>query len=113
LSSMSGFHRQPFMAVGSAADVADQIESWLDEHDIDGINLVQYHSPDTASDFIEFAVPELRRRGRLRDTYVPGETLRERVHGVGPRVAENHPAARFRGGKNLDESIEEANLQTV
>ncbi|PCE16422.1 monooxygenase [Microbacterium sp. SZ1] len=103
LATMKGFHRKPFMAVGSPTQVADEIESWLDEHDIDGINLVQYHSYDTARDFIEYAVPELRRRGRLRETYTPGETLRERVHGAGPRVAETHPAARFRGGRGLDE----------
>ncbi len=101
LKSMKGFHRKPFMAVGSPVEVADEIESWLVEHDIDGINLVQYHSYDTAKDFIEYAVPELRRRGRLREAYTPGETLRERVHGAGPRVAETHPAARFRGGQNL------------
>lgn len=95
------FHREPFLAVGSPTDVADEIESWVDEHDIDGINLVQYHSYDTAKDFIEFAVPELRRRGRLRDAYVEGETLRERVHGAGPRLGDDHPAARFRGGRNL------------
>lgn len=105
LKSMTGFHRKPFMAVGSATDVADEIESWLDEHDIDGINLVQYHSYDTARDFIEHAVPELRRRGRLRDAYVPGETLRERVHGAGPRVPDTHPAAQFRGGRNLVEDV--------
>jgi len=103
LSAFTGFHRTPFLAVGSPTEVADEIESWLDEHDIDGINLVQYHSYDTARDFIEHAVPELRRRGRLRDAYVPGETLRERVHGAGPRVSETHPAARFRGGQGLDE----------
>lgn len=103
LATMKGFHRKPFMAVGSPTDVADEIESWLDDHDIDGINLVQYHSYDTARDFIEHAVPELRRRGRLRDAYTPGETLRERVHGAGPRVTDTHPAARFRGGRGLDE----------
>lgn len=103
LSTMRGFHRAPFIAVGSPTEVADEIESWLDEHDIDGINLVQYHSFDTARDFIELAVPELRRRGRLREAYTPGETLRERVHGHGPRVLETHPAARYRGGRNLDE----------
>lgn len=101
LGGMRGFHRAPFMAVGSPTDVADQIESWLDDHDIDGINLVQYHSSDTARDFIEFAVPELRRRGRLREAYTPAETLRERVHGRGSRLGESHPAARYRGGRNL------------
>ena len=90
------FHREPFLAVGAPTEVADEIERWLDDADIDGINLVQYHSYDTAKDFIEHAVPELRRRGRLREAYVSGETLRERVGGTGPRVTDTHPAARYR-----------------
>ena len=102
LRTMTGFHRKPYMAVGTGADAADAIESWLDDHDIDGINLVQYHSHGTAEDFIRHVVPELRRRGRLREGYQPRETLRERVHGAGPRLPGSHPGARFRGGANLD-----------
>ena len=37
----------------------------LDEDGIDGINLRQYLSFETARDFIELVVPELRRRGRF------------------------------------------------
>jgi FMN-dependent oxidoreductase (nitrilotriacetate monooxygenase family) len=102
LAGMTSFHRQPFLAVGTGATVADEIESWLDEHDIDGINLIQYHSYGTAQDFIEFVVPELRKRGRLREEYTPGESLRERIFGEGARLPERHQATRFRGGKNLD-----------
>ncbi len=101
LDTLTGFHRAPFLAVGTGAQAADQIENWLDEHDVDGINLIQYHSPGTAEDFIRYVVPELRKRGRLRDEYVPRETLRERIFGDGPRLPERHAAARFRGGKNL------------
>lgn len=90
-----------FLAVGDPSQVADVIEKWLDVDGIDGINLRQYHSFDTARDFGELVVPELRRRGRMREAYVPGETLRERIFGEGPRLPERHPAAKYRGGKNL------------
>ena len=107
LSKLGSFHREPFLAVGTGAQIADIIEGWLDEHDIDGINLVQYHSFGTAEDFIEFVVPELRKRGRLRTEYTPGETLRQRIFGQGDRLPERHPATRFRGGANLA-ALEEA-----
>ncbi|AYF98185.1 NtaA/DmoA family FMN-dependent monooxygenase [Protaetiibacter intestinalis] len=102
LDTIVSFHREPFLAVGDPVQVADEIERWLDEYGIDGINLVQYHSFGTALDFIEHVVPELRRRGRLRPGYFPGETLRERVTGGSARLPDTHPAARFRGGANLD-----------
>jgi alkanesulfonate monooxygenase SsuD/methylene tetrahydromethanopterin reductase-like flavin-dependent oxidoreductase (luciferase family) len=89
-----------FFAVGTPEQVADEIERWLDDG-IDGINLRQYHSFDTARDFGELVAPELRRRGIMRDGYVPGETLRERIFGEGARLPERHPAARYRGGANL------------
>ena len=54
-----------FFVVGTPTVVADEIENWLDEDGLDGINLRQYHSFDTARDFAELVVPELRKRGRL------------------------------------------------
>lgn len=90
-----------FFVAGTPDVVADEIERWLDEVGIDGINLRQYHSFETARDFAELVAPELRRRGRLRDGYERGETLRERVLGEGARLPERHWAARYRGGRNL------------
>lgn len=82
---------------GTPTVVADAIERWLDEDDIDGINLVQYLSFETARDFIELVVPELRRRGRFRESYRDGETLRERLFGVGrARLPDHHFGARYR-----------------
>ena len=85
-----------YFVAGTPKVVADEIEHWLDEG-VDGINLRQYHSFDTARDFGELVVPELRRRGRWRDN-VPGETLRERLLGAGPRLGENHVGASYRAG---------------
>ncbi|MET1033780.1 MAG: NtaA/DmoA family FMN-dependent monooxygenase, partial [Arthrobacter sp.] len=92
-----------YFVAGTPTVVADEIERWLDEDGVDGINLRQYHSFDTARDFGELVVPELRRRGRLREAYVPGETLRERLFGPGRSLLPGtHHAARYRGGANLD-----------
>ncbi len=92
-----------YFVAGTASVVADEIERWMDEDGIDGINLRQYHSFDTARDFGELVVPELRRRGRLREDRPAGETLRERIFGPGAaRLPAEHYGARYRGGCYLD-----------
>ena len=94
-----------YFVAGTVSVVADEIERWLDEDGIDGINLRQYHSFDTARDFGELVVPELRRRGRLRDGYTAGETLRERIFGPGAAgLPAEHFGSRYRGGRHLDAS---------
>lgn len=105
LAGFGDLTRQPLLAVGDPQQVADEIERWLDEVGIDGINLLQYHSPGTARDFIELVVPVLRDRGRLRRAYDPAETLRDRIFGVGDRLPDRHPAARYRGGRHLPGGI--------
>ena len=96
-----------FFVAGTPLEVADQIERWLDDDGIDGINLRQYHSFETARDFIDLVVPELRKRGRMREAYTEGETLRERLFGEGQsRLPERHVASRYRGGANLDVPLE-------
>lgn len=103
LSNIREGRQDRYFVAGTPTVVADEIERWLDEDGIDGINLRQYHSFDTARDFGELVVPELRRRGRLREGYTEGETLRERLFGPGQsRLPDTHHAARFRGGVNLD-----------
>jgi FMN-dependent oxidoreductase (nitrilotriacetate monooxygenase family) len=89
-----------YFVVGTPDVVADEIERWLDDDGIDGINLRQYHSFDTARDFAELVVPELRRRGRIRDEETA--TFRERLFQAAPTLPENHPARRYRNGANLD-----------
>ena len=93
-----------FLVVGDPKTVADEIERWLDEDGLDGINLRQYHSFETARDFAELVIPELRRRGRLPQEGERSGTLRERLFGDGHnRLTERHPATRYRGGANLHE----------
>ncbi|MFK4482927.1 NtaA/DmoA family FMN-dependent monooxygenase [Curtobacterium sp. AB7] len=88
-----------FWAAGVPEAVTEQIEGWLDDDGIDGINLRQYHSFDTVRDFATHVTPLLRERGRLPERYTDGETLRQRVQGGGPsRLPSRHPAARHRRG---------------
>lgn len=104
LAGFGDLSRHPLFAVGTPAQVADEIEHWLDDLDIDGINLLQYHSYDTAKDFIELVVPELRARGRLRSSYDEGESLRDRIFGEGDRLPDRHYGTRYRGGAHLPTS---------
>lgn len=82
--------------VGDPQQVADELERWIDEGGLDGINLAYHVSPGSFEDFIEFVVPELQKRGRYRTSY-EGETLRESLFGKGQtKVADSHPAAKYR-----------------
>jgi FMN-dependent oxidoreductase (nitrilotriacetate monooxygenase family) len=91
----AGMH---FFATGTPEQVADEIERWLDEVGLDGINLVQFLSFDTARDFAELVVPVLRARGRLPEVPDPRASLRDRIFGAGDRLPDNHYATRYRGG---------------
>jgi FMN-dependent oxidoreductase (nitrilotriacetate monooxygenase family) len=97
LARVGSFSQGAFFVAGTAKEAADAIETWLDEGGIDGINLRQFVTPGTAEDFIELVVPELRRRGRFRESYADGETLRERLFWPGQaRLPDDHPGARYR-----------------
>jgi long-chain alkane monooxygenase len=101
LAGFGDLSRHPLFVVGTPEVVADAIEGWLDDVGIDGINLLQYHSHDTAKDFIELVVPVLRDRGRLRAEYDPDESLRDRIFGAGDRLPDRHYGTRYRGGAHL------------
>jgi long-chain alkane monooxygenase len=82
--------------VGDPARVADQLEALAADADLDGFNIAHAISPGSFEDFITYVVPELRRRGRLRDAYRPG-TLREKLNESGSAaIADDHPASTFR-----------------
>jgi FMN-dependent oxidoreductase (nitrilotriacetate monooxygenase family) len=102
LETLTRFDRNPFYVAGSPGDVADAVERWVAETDLDGFNLRQFLTPGSAENFIEYVVPELQRRGLYRTKYEES-TLRERLFGLGnQRLFPEHPGARYRGGANLD-----------
>ena len=81
--------------VGSPAQVADALEAWIAETDLDGFNLTRTVTPESYADFIELVVPELQDRGAYKTRYAEG-TLREKLFGTGPRLPDSHPAAAWR-----------------
>ncbi|MGH7843322.1 MAG: LLM class flavin-dependent oxidoreductase, partial [Candidatus Binataceae bacterium] len=84
------------IVVGSPTSVADQLESWISQTDLDGFNLAYAVTPESFSDFVELVVPELQRRGRFKRDYRPG-TLREKLYGTGrARLPLDHPGAAYR-----------------
>ena len=91
--------------VGSPTTVADQLQHWMQEADVDGFNLAYAITPGTFIDFVDLVVPELRRRGLVpseeEDGRVVGQTLRERLGQGSARLRADHPGSQYR--KVLDE----------
>ena len=81
--------------VGSPSRVADEMQAWMDEADVDGFNLSRTVMPECVEDFVALVVPELQSRGVMKQAYAPG-TLREKLFGGSARLPPSHPAARCR-----------------
>lgn len=64
--------------VGTAKDVADEMEAWFTSQACDGFVIAATHVPGTYEDFARLAVPELQRRGLFRKEYA-GDTLRSNL----------------------------------
>ncbi|MBH0238919.1 LLM class flavin-dependent oxidoreductase [Methylobrevis albus] len=91
-SIVLGSRVPPF--VGSAEEVADHLESWVDDADVDGFNLPRTVTPECLEDFVDLVVPILQERGRFKREYAPGP-LRQKLFGH-PRLAAPHYGARLR-----------------
>jgi long-chain alkane monooxygenase len=83
--------------VGSGVRVADTLQEWVEETDVDGFNLAYAITPGSFADFIEYVVPVLTARGAYQSSYAPG-TLRNKLLGNGDRLPDEHRGARYRVG---------------
>jgi FMN-dependent oxidoreductase (nitrilotriacetate monooxygenase family) len=82
--------------VGSAVEVADAMQDWVLNTDVDGFNLAYAVTHETFADIADLVVPILQERGVFKRDYAPG-TLREKLYGPGrARLSADHPAARYR-----------------
>ncbi|MDO9711458.1 LLM class flavin-dependent oxidoreductase [Paracraurococcus lichenis] len=80
--------------VGSPTTVADELQRWVEEADLDGFNLTRLVFPEGLEAVVDLLVPELQSRGVFKTQYAPGP-LRQKLFGA-PRLPDRHPAARHR-----------------
>lgn len=64
--------------VGTARQVADQFEHWIETEEADGFMVSAAYPPQAFADFAATVVPELQRRGSFRKEY-EGPTLRHQL----------------------------------
>ncbi|GLK69087.1 LLM class flavin-dependent oxidoreductase [Hansschlegelia plantiphila] len=64
--------------VGTATDIVDQLETFMDEGGADGFMLLATYTPGCFEEFADLVSPEMQRRGRLRTAYA-GRTLRDNL----------------------------------
>ncbi|KAH9826536.1 putative xenobiotic compound monooxygenase, DszA family [Teratosphaeria destructans] len=96
--------------VGTPEQVADEMQRWVDEADVDGFNMPYAVFPSSFEDIVELLVPELRARGMFWEDYaVPGGTYRENFYGRKgqKQPLEEHVASsyRWRAGVGKEEFV--------
>jgi FMN-dependent oxidoreductase (nitrilotriacetate monooxygenase family) len=82
------------VVTGTPAQVADELERWVDDGGVDGFNLIPIDQPGSLQDFVDLVVPELQKRGRFRQGYPERPvSLRELYLGDGnSRLPQDHRA---------------------
>jgi alkanesulfonate monooxygenase len=81
---------------GDAVSIADELQAWMEEGEVDGFNLSRIVVPESFSDFIDIVIPELQDRGLYKTTYAAG-SYRQKLFGQGDRLPDRHAAHAFRG----------------
>ena len=68
--------RRHRLVIGSATEVADDLERWFREEGADGFNVFPPWMPGAVEDFATHVIPILQERGLFPEKY-EGETLRD------------------------------------
>ncbi len=85
------------MGVGSPQTVADLMESWIQEADLDGFNIGYVTTPGTFEEVVDLLIPELRRRGLYPEPTDEPWTAREKVYGRGQsKLRDDHTGSRYK-----------------
>ncbi|KFA62640.1 hypothetical protein S40285_08028 [Stachybotrys chlorohalonatus IBT 40285] len=94
--ALGGLHPCP---VGTAEDVADVIQQWVEEADVDGFNIGSVTNPSSWEDVVDLLVPVLQERGLMWTEYpVPGGTFRENLMGT-RELRDDHYGSSFKWGR--------------
>ncbi|EXJ86818.1 hypothetical protein A1O3_03772 [Capronia epimyces CBS 606.96] len=111
LSEYSAVGGSGNVSVGTAQKVADDLERFILEADVDGFNIGHIVVPQAWEDVITYLIPELDRRGWLgsNDYAVPGGTARENLYAAPgqSRLHPTHPGSRYKFDAYPDEPQEE------
>ncbi|KAL4809812.1 luciferase-like domain-containing protein [Aspergillus unguis] len=87
-------------AIGSAKTVADILEKWIAETDVDGFNVSYAIGTGDLEDVIKYLVPELKARNVFWDPVAAeGRTTRENYLGgfaKDGRLSSDHPGAKYK-----------------
>ncbi|MFP1919687.1 LLM class flavin-dependent oxidoreductase [Lonsdalea quercina] len=78
LAAIAAGSRGHRVVVGTAEDIADDFQQWLEQGGADGFNIMPAVVPEQLDLFVELVIPELRRRGLFREKYAYA-TLRENL----------------------------------
>lgn len=91
--ALGGLHPCP---VGTAEDIADVIQEWIEVADVDGFNIGSVTNPGSWEDVVDLLVPVLQARGLMWTDYaVPGGTFRENLMGT-KELRDDHYGATFK-----------------
>ena len=96
LLSEMGLGGRYAVLTGDAVAIADELQSWVEEGEVDGFNLSRIVVPESFSDFIDLVIPELQDRGLYKTAYAPG-SFRNKLFGQGDRLPTRHAAQAYRG----------------
>ena len=78
LAAIAAGSRGHRVIVGTAEDIADDFQLWLEQGGADGFNIMPAIMPEQLDLFVELVIPELRRRGLFPTEYAYA-TLRENL----------------------------------
>ncbi|TXM94466.1 LLM class flavin-dependent oxidoreductase, partial [Methylobacterium sp. WL103] len=95
LLSEMGLGGRYAVLTGNAVAIADELQSWVEEGEVDGFNLSRIVVPESFSDFIDVVIPELQDRGLYKTGYAPG-SFRNKLFGQGDRLPARHAAQAYR-----------------
>lgn len=83
------------ITVGNPEQIADFMESWINETGMDGFNMAYVTTPGTFTDFIEYVIPVLQERGLFKKDYTEG-TYREKLFNKSRLLPKEHTGAYYR-----------------
>lgn len=82
------------VVAGTPEAIADEMEKWIDEAGVDGLNITYAVMPGSFEEFAEFVIPVLQERRLLREDGA-SKTLRGNLFGDGDQLADHHPGKQF------------------